>query len=62
MDELRRIEEIKAAKKSEKNKQRKEKKKQKIADAKVHSQQVNEQVQSELSDLMANFTMGGGDK
>lgn len=44
-------------KKAEKNRKRKEKKKQQAAAKKEQSAQVNQQVQSELNDLMANFSM-----
>ena len=46
-----------ARKKAEKNKRKKDKRKQKAMDAKKQSEQINNQVQDELTDLMANFSM-----
>lgn len=59
IEELKVAEEAKAQKKAEKNRKRKDKKKQQAQAQKEQSQQVNAQVKSELSDLMANFSMGG---
>lgn len=59
MDELKAVEDAKAAKKTAENRKRKEKKKAKAAAIKENSVQVNAQVQSELGDLMANFSLGG---
>ena len=55
--EAKRIADEKAKKHAEKNKKKKEKKKQKLAELKATSVQVNAQVQSELNDLIANFSL-----
>ena len=59
IEQLKATEAAKAEKKAEKNRKRKEKKKEMAKAEKEQSKQVNAQVKSELSDLMANFSMGG---